>query len=99
MVKVKVLSRVNDGSQVVHCDIKPSNILLSKDWKEAKIGDVGLGRYMLGSRLSTASGVRGTPCYTAPEVHQSVRMEGISGAKKHFCNEKVRWCVCECEQG
>ena len=84
------------STQVVHCDIKPSNILLSKDWKEAKIGDVGLGRYMLGSHLSTASGVRGAVGYVAPEVHLSVKEHGVSGAKKHFCNEKVRWCMCEC---
>lgn len=79
------------STQVVHCDLKPSNILLSKDWKEAKIGDVGLGRYMLGSRLSTASRVHGTMCYIAPEVHHSVKQDGMSGAKKHFCDEKVRW--------
>ncbi|CAL8461360.1 g891 [Coccomyxa elongata] len=75
--------------QVVHCDITPSNILLNKAWTEAKIGDVGLGRYMLGSRLSPVSKVFGTLCYIAPEVHRSVRQDEASGVAQHYCNEKI----------
>ena len=90
--------------QVVHCDITPSNILLNKAWTEAKIGDVGLGRYMLGSRLSPVSRVFGTLCYIAPEVHRSVRQDEASGVAQHYCNEKVNHspfvvCVCVAASG
>ena len=54
-------------AQVVHCDIKPRNILLNVDRTLAKIGDVGLARTMIESQLSTAS-IFGTLTYAAPEV-------------------------------
>ncbi|CAK0777090.1 hypothetical protein CVIRNUC_004450 [Coccomyxa viridis] len=53
--------------KVVHCDIKPRNILLNVDRTLAKIGDVGLARTMIESQLSTAS-CFGTLTYAAPEV-------------------------------
>ncbi|RWR86149.1 putative receptor protein kinase ZmPK1 [Cinnamomum micranthum f. kanehirae] len=52
---------------VVHCDVKPENILLDKDF-EPKIADFGLAklseRGMLGSNFSR---IRGTKGYIAPE--------------------------------
>ncbi|CAL8461195.1 g726 [Coccomyxa elongata] len=53
--------------RVVHCDIKPRNILLNAARTQAKIGDVGLARIMIQSQLSTASHY-GTLSYAAPEV-------------------------------
>ena len=64
--------------QVVHCDLKAKNVMLTKDRSQAKIGDVGLARMMAETHLSTASGFFGTFAYTAPEV---------LGRKR--CNEKV----------
>ena len=64
--------------QVVHCDLKPSNILLDKTMTVAKIGDVGLSRAMTSNRLSTRSTVFGTLDYAAPEVLTTAR-----------CTEKV----------
>ena len=64
--------------QVVHCDLKAKNILLSRDRSIAKIGDVGLARTMFETHLSTASGFFGTFSYAAPEVLLRTR-----------CNEKV----------
>ena len=64
--------------QVVHCDLKAKNILLSRDRSLAKIGDVGLARTMFETHLSTASGFFGTFSYAAPEVLLRTR-----------CNEKV----------
>lgn len=52
---------------MVHCDLKPRNILLNADRTHAKIGDVGLARVMIESQLSTLSCL-GTLNYAAPEV-------------------------------
>ena len=64
--------------QVVHCDLKAKNVLLTEDRRVAKIGDVGLAKMMVETHLSTASGFFGTFAYTAPEV-----------LGRRRCNEKV----------
>ena len=64
--------------QVVHCDLKAKNVLLTEDRRVAKIGDVGLAKMMAETHLSTASGFFGTFAYTAPEV-----------LGRRRCNEKV----------
>ncbi|CAL8461524.1 g1055 [Coccomyxa elongata] len=64
--------------QVVHCDLKPKNILLNREWTVAKIGDVGLARMKLDTHLSTTSTMCGTFMYAAPEVLLRAR-----------CDEKV----------
>ena len=72
--------------QVVHCDLKAKNVLLTKDRLQAKIGDVGLARMMAETHLSSVSGFFGTFAYTAPEV---------LGRKR--CDEKVqRPCLSFC---
>ena len=70
------------GVQVVHCDLKPSNILLDKTRRIAKIGDVGLSRAMTSNHLSTRSTIFGTLEYAAPEVLTTAR-----------CSEKVSSCT------
>ncbi|KAM7462659.1 hypothetical protein LguiA_030780 [Lonicera macranthoides] len=55
---------------IVHCDIKPSNILLDKDMV-AHVGDFGLAKFLF-SELSNANqsssvGIRGTVGYVASE--------------------------------
>ncbi|KAL4560228.1 hypothetical protein LXL04_032378 [Taraxacum kok-saghyz] len=60
------------GSPIVHCDLKPSNILLDADLV-AHIGDFGLSRFLQhttydSSRSHTSSlGIKGTIGYVAPE--------------------------------
>ncbi|XP_020249626.1 probable LRR receptor-like serine/threonine-protein kinase At3g47570 [Asparagus officinalis] len=56
------------GKQIVHCDLKPSNILLD-DSITAHVGDFGLAKFLkkVTSQYSTSSaGLRGTVGYIAP---------------------------------
>ncbi|OWM76386.1 hypothetical protein CDL15_Pgr028256 [Punica granatum] len=54
-------------SQIIHCDIKPQNILMDKG---AKISDFGLAKLMGPDQTKTFTGIRGTRGYVAPEWHQ-----------------------------
>ncbi|KAI3519836.1 hypothetical protein L1887_09052 [Cichorium endivia] len=63
---------------IVHCDVKPSNILLDDDMV-AHVGDFGLSRFLEANlNQNSTSGIRGTIGYTPPEY--GVRSEmTISG--------------------
>src|SRR4029079_7995118 len=52
---------------VVHCDIKPGNVMVTEDGV-AKIVDFGLARVLREGVEDAARGVTGTPDYMAPEV-------------------------------
>ncbi|XP_030970907.1 putative receptor-like protein kinase At3g47110 [Quercus lobata] len=54
---------------VVHCDLKPSNILFDYDMI-AHVGDFGLAKFLLeqtNSKQNSSIGIRGTIGYTPPE--------------------------------
>jgi len=52
---------------VIHCDLKPSNIIIDQTWRPYVL-DFGLAREMEAERTAAEdSGVRGTPAYMAPE--------------------------------
>ncbi|KAL7613112.1 hypothetical protein Lser_V15G08881 [Lactuca serriola] len=52
---------------ILHCDLKPSNILLDDDMV-AHVGDFGLARFLgTNSNQKSMSGIRGTIGYTPPE--------------------------------
>ncbi|GJT37052.1 G-type lectin S-receptor-like serine/threonine-protein kinase LECRK3 [Tanacetum coccineum] len=54
------------STQVIHCDIKPQNILLD-DYYNAKISDFGLAKLLMINQSQTSTGIRGTKGYVAPE--------------------------------
>ncbi len=61
---------------VIHRDVKPNNILLTRDGRPL-LADFGLVKPIQGDRRLTASGVMlGTPDYVAPEQAQGLEVDG-----------------------
>ena len=58
-------------TQIIHCDIKPHNILLD-DNLEARISDFGLAKLLRLDQTRTSTGIRGTIGYFAPEWFKNV---------------------------
>ncbi|XP_031388290.1 G-type lectin S-receptor-like serine/threonine-protein kinase LECRK2 [Punica granatum] len=54
------------STQIIHCDIKPQNILLDENYG-ARISDFGLAKLLLLSQTHTNTAIRGTRGYVAPE--------------------------------
>ncbi|KAM0065250.1 putative protein kinase RLK-Pelle-SD-2b family [Helianthus debilis subsp. tardiflorus] len=59
------------STQVMHCDIKPQNILLD-DYYNAKISDFGLAKLLMMNESRTNTGIRGTKGYVAPEWFRNI---------------------------
>ncbi|XP_047159283.1 G-type lectin S-receptor-like serine/threonine-protein kinase LECRK3 [Vigna umbellata] len=57
-------------TQIIHCDIKPQNILLD-DQCNARISDFGLAKLLLINQSHTETGIRGTKGYVAPDWFRS----------------------------
>ncbi|XP_073099801.1 G-type lectin S-receptor-like serine/threonine-protein kinase LECRK3 [Elaeis guineensis] len=57
-------------TRIIHCDIKPPNILMDDNWT-AKISDFGLAKLLMPSQTITFTGIRGTRGYLAPEWHKN----------------------------
>ncbi|XP_059318151.1 G-type lectin S-receptor-like serine/threonine-protein kinase LECRK1 [Lycium ferocissimum] len=58
-------------NQIIHCDIKPQNVLLDKNYT-AKIADFGLAKLLKKDQTRTSTNVRGTTGYMAPEWLKNV---------------------------
>uniref|UniRef100_A0A0D9W2L3 non-specific serine/threonine protein kinase n=1 Tax=Leersia perrieri TaxID=77586 RepID=A0A0D9W2L3_9ORYZ len=59
------------NKQIIHCDMKPQNILLD-DNCAAKISDFGLAKLLLLNQTKTNTGIRGTRGYVAPEWFKNI---------------------------
>ncbi|XP_062225229.1 G-type lectin S-receptor-like serine/threonine-protein kinase LECRK4 [Phragmites australis] len=59
------------SSQIIHCDIKPQNILLDDSFT-AKISDFGLAKLLRTNQTQTNTGIRGTRGYVAPEWFKNI---------------------------
>ncbi|CAI0466104.1 unnamed protein product [Linum tenue] len=53
-------------TQIIHCDIKPQNVLLDDNYT-AKIADFGLAKLLMKDQTRTSTVARGTMGYMAPE--------------------------------
>jgi hypothetical protein len=54
------------STQIIHCDIKPQNILLDESFR-AIISDFGIAKLLKADQTRTSTAIRGTKGYLAPE--------------------------------
>jgi len=65
--EIAVALKYLHSRNILHCDLKSSNILIDDNWK-IKIGDFGLSRFINKKNPSENSGRIGTPHWMAPEI-------------------------------
>ncbi|KAF8052084.1 hypothetical protein N665_1612s0013 [Sinapis alba] len=58
------------SEQIIHCDIKPQNILLD-EYYSPRISDFGLAKLLMMNQTHTLTNIRGTKGYVAPEWFRS----------------------------
>ncbi|XP_047978978.1 G-type lectin S-receptor-like serine/threonine-protein kinase RLK1 [Salvia hispanica] len=61
------------STQIIHCDIKPHNILLD-ECSIARISDFGLAKLLTMDQSKTLMGIRGTKGYVAPEWFRNTQV-------------------------
>ncbi|XP_022878621.1 G-type lectin S-receptor-like serine/threonine-protein kinase RLK1 [Olea europaea var. sylvestris] len=60
-------------TQIIHCDIKPQNILLD-EYFNARISDFGLAKLLMMNQSRTLTNIRGTKGYVAPEWFRNTQV-------------------------
>ncbi len=60
------LQYIHDEKRLVHCDVKPANMLLWEN-NQLKLSDFGITQLARGNNASTLQHVEGTSAYMAPE--------------------------------
>ncbi|XP_008232072.1 PREDICTED: G-type lectin S-receptor-like serine/threonine-protein kinase RLK1 [Prunus mume] len=89
-------------AQIIHCDIKPQNILLD-EFMCPKISDFGLAKLLKADQTRTTTGIRGTKGYVAPEWHRKMPITvkadvysfGIVLLEIICCRRNVDWSLPE----
>ena len=76
---------------LVHCDIKPANILLENGVERVKITDFGLARAVDDASLTQSGVVAGTPQYMSPEQAQG---EAVDHRSDLFSLGSVLYAMC-----
>ncbi|XP_022887929.1 G-type lectin S-receptor-like serine/threonine-protein kinase RLK1 [Olea europaea var. sylvestris] len=61
------------STQIIHCDIKPQNILLD-EYFNARISDFGLAKLLMMNQSRTLTNIRGTKGYVAPEWFRNTQV-------------------------
>ncbi|KAK4492416.1 hypothetical protein RD792_003221 [Penstemon davidsonii] len=61
------------SNQIIHCDIKPQNILLD-EYYNARISDFGLAKLLMINQSRTLTNIRGTKGYVAPEWFRNTQI-------------------------
>lgn len=58
-------------TQIIHCDIKPENILMDGKGR-AKIADFGVSKLLMPYQTMTMTRMKGTRGYVVPEWHKNM---------------------------
>ncbi|KAK4720946.1 hypothetical protein R3W88_011179 [Solanum pinnatisectum] len=89
---IEYLHHGNDTA-IVHCDIKPANVLLDEDMV-AHVGDFGISKILAVSNSMTQTETLGTLRYIAPGIMLMDVLTKIRPTNEEICNENLdlrRW--------
>jgi tRNA A-37 threonylcarbamoyl transferase component Bud32 len=72
--EIAVALKYLHSRNIIHCDLKSSNILIDDNWK-IKVGDFGLSRFFNTENPEENRGRIGTPHWMAPEILRGEKYE------------------------
>ncbi|KAG6781747.1 hypothetical protein POTOM_014660 [Populus tomentosa] len=78
------------SSQIIHCDIKPQNILLDESLN-ARISDFGLAKLLKTDQTKTTTAIRGTIGYVAPECNGQAHSNISLGSSLTAATDNLSW--------